>query len=201
MPELAAPGGTHVPEPDPSQARFRLFDAVTAVLRSAARTRPLLLVLDDLHTADPSSLALLHFLARNLRGTRALVIGTYRDEEARLVPELGQLLGDIAREGTYLPLAPLTRAEISELWRPSRGDQQTWACSIQFRGPLKGTHCSSMSCFDCAAAGGRTRRGGRAPGDWRAASARHRPGGDPPARLAAAREYARPARGRFGDRA
>ena len=35
---------------------------------------------------------------------RALVIGTYRDEEARLVPELGQLLGDVAREGTYLPL-------------------------------------------------------------------------------------------------
>ena len=117
VPELAAPGGAPAPEPepDPSQARFRLFDALTAVLRSAARTRPLLLVLDDLHTADPSSLALLHFLARNLRGMRALVIGTYRDEEARLVPELGQLLGDIAREGTYLPLAPLTRAEISDL--------------------------------------------------------------------------------------
>ena len=88
---------------------------MTAVLRTAARARPLFLVLDDLHTADPSSLALLHFLARNLRGLRAIVIGTYRDEEARLVPELGQQLGDVAREGTYLPLAPLTRVEIAEL--------------------------------------------------------------------------------------
>jgi tetratricopeptide (TPR) repeat protein len=115
VPELATRGAAAAPEPDPSQARFRLFDAVTAVLRSASRSRPLLLVLDDLHMADPSSLALLHFLARNLRGLRALVIGTYRDEDARLVPELGQVLGDIAREGTYLPLAPLTRAEIAEL--------------------------------------------------------------------------------------
>jgi tetratricopeptide (TPR) repeat protein len=115
VPELATPGATPGTDPDPSQARFRLFDAVTAVLRSAARSRPLLLVLDDLHTADPSSLALLHFLARNLRGLRALVIGTYRDEDARLVPELGQALGEIAREGTYLPLAPLTRAEMAEV--------------------------------------------------------------------------------------
>jgi tetratricopeptide (TPR) repeat protein len=115
VPELATPGAVAAPEPDPSQARFRLFDAVIGVLRRASRSRPLLLVLDDLHAADPSSLALLHFLARNLRGLRALVIGTYRDEDARLVPELGQVLGDIAREGTYLPLAPLTGAEIAEL--------------------------------------------------------------------------------------
>jgi tetratricopeptide (TPR) repeat protein len=116
VPELAAAGGAApAPEPDPSHARFRLFDAVTAVLRAAGRSRPLLLVLDDLHTADPSSLALLHFLARNLRGLRALVVGTYRDEDARLMPELGQALGDIAREGTYLPLAPLTRAEMAEV--------------------------------------------------------------------------------------
>ena len=69
------------------------------------------MVLDDLHTADPSSLALLHFLARNLRGLRALVVGTYRDEEARLVVGGGALLGDVAREGAYLPLAPLDRGE------------------------------------------------------------------------------------------
>jgi hypothetical protein len=114
-PELSAPGDALPADPDPAQARFRLFDAVTAVLRAAARTRPLFLVLDDLHTADPSSLALLHFLARNLRGLRVLVVGTYRDEEARLSPPVGQLLGDIAREGTYLPLAPLSTAEIAEV--------------------------------------------------------------------------------------
>lgn len=113
VPELGVNGPSPPPEPEPSQARFRLFDAVTGVLKAAARVQPLMLVLDDLHTADPSSLALLHFVARNLHGLRALVIGTYRDEEARLDDALGQLLGEIAREGTYLPLAPLTRQEIA----------------------------------------------------------------------------------------
>ena len=46
--------------------------------------RPLYLVLDDLHTSDPSSLALLHFVARNLRGLRALIVGAYRPEEAQV---------------------------------------------------------------------------------------------------------------------
>jgi hypothetical protein len=94
-------------------ARFRLFDAVGAVLREAAARAPLLIVLDDLHMADPSSLALLHFVARNLRGVRALLLCTYRDEEARLRPEAGQTLADVAREGTYLPLAPLSDDDVA----------------------------------------------------------------------------------------
>src|SRR6185369_12911863 len=68
VPELGAPAEASPAEPDPAQARFRLFDAVTSLLKGASRTRPLYLVLDDLHVSDPSSLALLHFVARNLRG-------------------------------------------------------------------------------------------------------------------------------------
>ena len=41
-------------------ARFRLFDSMTAFLKSAAAARPLVLVLDDLHAADEPSLLLLH---------------------------------------------------------------------------------------------------------------------------------------------
>ena len=100
---------------DPVQARFRLFEAVVSLLRAAGARAPLFLVLDDLHTADPSSLALLHFLARALRGVRAVVVGTYRDEEARLQPEVGGVLTDVAREGVYLPLLPLSREEIAAL--------------------------------------------------------------------------------------
>ena len=53
VPELGA--GTVAPaaEGDPAQARFRLFDAVTSVLKAASRLRPLVLVLDDLHMSDP----------------------------------------------------------------------------------------------------------------------------------------------------
>ncbi|MCU1450190.1 MAG: hypothetical protein JWP02_2360, partial [Acidimicrobiales bacterium] len=49
--EMPAP-----PDLEPEQARFRLFDAVASMLCRAAARRPTLIVLDDLHWADESSL-------------------------------------------------------------------------------------------------------------------------------------------------
>src|SRR5262245_6472844 len=73
LPGLPAP-----PELDPEQARFRLFDGITTFLKNAGRGQPLVLVLDDLHWADKSSLLLLQFLAGELRDVRLLVVGTYQ---------------------------------------------------------------------------------------------------------------------------
>jgi tetratricopeptide (TPR) repeat protein len=100
---------------DASHERFRLFDAVTTALRDAARAKPMLVVLDDLHAADPSSLALLLFVARGLRDSHIFALGTYRDQEARLGPDRGEALARIAREATYLPLQRFDRAEIAAL--------------------------------------------------------------------------------------
>ena len=44
---------------DDEQARFRLFDAIRGFLTAAASSRPLMIVLDDLHWADEPSLLLL----------------------------------------------------------------------------------------------------------------------------------------------
>jgi hypothetical protein len=90
--------------------RFQLFNAVHAFLSHAPRV----IVLDDLHAADPSSLLLLHFLVRDLRSTPLLVIGTYREAEARLAPEIADALTHIAREATVLPLRRLDRTEVSD---------------------------------------------------------------------------------------
>ena len=76
LPGLPAP-----PALEPDQARFRLFDSVTTFLKNAARDRPLVLILDDIHSADEPSLMLLQFLARELRGAPMLVVATYRDIE------------------------------------------------------------------------------------------------------------------------
>ena len=46
------------------QARFALFDAVAIFLRRVAADAPVVVLLDDLHTADLPSLLLLAFLAR-----------------------------------------------------------------------------------------------------------------------------------------
>ena len=52
------PGFHPSPALEPEQARFKLFDSITTFLTNAAQYQPLMLVLDDLHWADHSSLAL-----------------------------------------------------------------------------------------------------------------------------------------------
>jgi tetratricopeptide (TPR) repeat protein len=92
------PGLPEPPPVSPEQARFRLFDAITTFLKNAGGGQPVVLVLDDLHWADKPSLLLLQFLARELRGARLLVIGTYRDVDLRRQHPLSQTLGELARE-------------------------------------------------------------------------------------------------------
>ena len=43
------PGMPPAPQLEPEQARFRLFDSITAFLKTASQRQPLVLVLDDLH--------------------------------------------------------------------------------------------------------------------------------------------------------
>jgi predicted ATPase len=54
---------------------------VTSLLLAAARDRPIVIVLDDLHWADEPSLLLLRFAARELASSGLLILGTYRDVE------------------------------------------------------------------------------------------------------------------------
>ena len=78
------------------EERFRLFDSVTSFLVAAARDRPMVLVLDDLHWADEPSLLLLKYAASEVGSSGLLILGTYRDVElgrhhplARMLSELG----------------------------------------------------------------------------------------------------------------
>src|SRR5687768_11934508 len=61
--------------------RYQLFDAVRTLLQRASARAVVVLVLDDLHQADPSSLLLLEFVARELSASRLLFVGTYRSDE------------------------------------------------------------------------------------------------------------------------
>jgi eukaryotic-like serine/threonine-protein kinase len=92
------PGLPVPPALEPEQARFRLFDSITTFLKNASKNQPLVLVIDDLHWADKPSLLLLQFLARELRGARLLVLGTYRDVELRRQHPLAETLGELARQ-------------------------------------------------------------------------------------------------------
>lgn len=110
----------HVVQPTPLEAdeeRFRLFDSITAFLRAAAKRRALILVLDDLHWADASSLLLLQFLARGLRRARLLVVATYRDMELDRTHPLSKVLAELRREGLYerVQLRGLSADEVTAL--------------------------------------------------------------------------------------
>ncbi len=97
LPELSPPPQLDSPE----QARFRLFDSITAFLKSASQKQPLVLVLDDLHWADQPSLLLLQFVARELGNSRLLLIGTYRDMELNRQHPLAETLGELTRERLF----------------------------------------------------------------------------------------------------
>ena len=109
-----------LPEPpsaalaQPEKARFRLFDLVASILRRAAETQPLLIILDDLHAADPTSLMMLVAVSRQIRTMRATIIGTYREIEVKHLPELAALITEAEREGLVLPLRGLGEADIRE---------------------------------------------------------------------------------------
>ncbi len=61
--------------------RGDLFEQYTTLLQALAAQRPLLLILDDLHWADPSSISLLFHLGQHIGRSRILLVGTYRPEE------------------------------------------------------------------------------------------------------------------------
>ena len=81
----------------PEQARFRLFDAVSSFFIRASTHRPLLIILDNLHWAHPSSLLLLNFLATAIEDHPILIVGTYRDEDITRGHPLIHALGDLNR--------------------------------------------------------------------------------------------------------
>jgi hypothetical protein len=105
--------------------RFQLFDAVSAFLHAATERQPLLLVLDDLHAADLTSLELLHFVVRDLRSHALMIVATFREAETRIQPELSQQFTRLAREACLLPLRRFDRAEIAEYVAQATGTTAT----------------------------------------------------------------------------
>jgi DNA-binding CsgD family transcriptional regulator len=85
--------------------------------------QPLLLLLDDLHWADASSLELLHFLARQTTRSRLLILCTYNETERDQRPELRSIEQSLLSLGIahVHNVGPLTRAEIGELVRSAFG--------------------------------------------------------------------------------
>jgi tetratricopeptide (TPR) repeat protein len=96
---VAASGGTF--------DRFELFDAVSSVLHRAALERPIVVVFDDLHAMDASTLAMLRFLCRAAHPSKLLLLGTHRTSDVRASEEVKSALAELAREATAIQLVGL----------------------------------------------------------------------------------------------
>jgi len=97
----------------------RLYDGVVQVLASLARTRPIAVLLDDVHWLDEASVALLHFAVRHLGKGDVAFVASARGPELgengachRVVEALRR--EDALSELAVGPLAPTTIAALTD---------------------------------------------------------------------------------------
>jgi len=113
---------------DPEDDRWRLLQSVSTFLRNAAAVQPLVIVLEDLHWADRGTLDLLLHIARNLQGTRILIVGTYRDIEVDRQHPLSAALGEMRRGVPFgrVLLRGLTPDEVHRMLNALTGQEARW---------------------------------------------------------------------------
>lgn len=104
------------------QSAYHAMQAIVALLRSAA-TRPLVLLLDDLHWADRDTLELLDLATRRLESIPILFILTYRGESLRRAAPLYDFLPQLKRDrpSDTISLRALDPAAILELVEAAQG--------------------------------------------------------------------------------
>jgi DNA-binding CsgD family transcriptional regulator/tetratricopeptide (TPR) repeat protein len=95
-------------------ASVQVFELVLGLLERLTAHQPLLLVIEDLHWADRSTLELAAFLAQNLRGVPVTLLLTYRSDEVDRRHPLRVLLAawERSRMVTRIELARFDRGEV-----------------------------------------------------------------------------------------
>ena len=95
----------------------RLFEFLLRFLDQLSMHAPVVLILEDLHWADHSTLDLLRFLVGMIDRERVLLIATYRSDELHPSHPLRTLLAELhrSRRIEHLQLLGFDRAELAEL--------------------------------------------------------------------------------------
>ncbi len=132
------PGSTGTPRPiDPDgSSRARLLWNVTQFLTRLAARQPILLILDNAHDGDASSLELLHFLARQVAGARILIVLAFVEDGRDANPVLRGVVRSLlaAREATLQQVGSLSQHDLVDLLQRSfalsAGDASTHAATL-----------------------------------------------------------------------
>ena len=105
------------PPLSPDAEQFRIYRVFAGILRRLAMLGPVVVVIDDLHWADPQSLGLIAFVADELADAAVLVVGTYRTADPPLGGQLLSTLAALSRRSRSrtLGLRGLDRASLATL--------------------------------------------------------------------------------------
>ncbi|MBV8490514.1 MAG: AAA family ATPase [Candidatus Eremiobacteraeota bacterium] len=119
LPELHGlhPDLPEMPSLDPLRSRTRLFEAIARIVEHLARSRPLLVVLEDAHWAHKTTLEAMEALARRIGALPVLMLITYRIEEVTPDHALGAVRRSLQseRRASGLTLHGLASDEVERL--------------------------------------------------------------------------------------
>ena len=118
----------------PAQKRRYLFQSISEGLARASRTRSFVYIVEDLHWADESTLALLIHLANRVAQLPIVIIGTYRDGYSEHNSALIRTLEELIRMGNRpIKLAGLSMEAVAQMLHSlSRGQAPESLVSLIF---------------------------------------------------------------------
>ena len=125
FPELSVtfPDLTSATSPDAEQEKWLLFQSLAQTVTALAGAGPLLIILEDLHWSDSTSLEFLLRLARQIASQPVLLLLTYRSDET--TPELTHFLAELDRErlGTEFLLKPMSPPAVESMLQAILGSK------------------------------------------------------------------------------
>ena len=108
--------GVEAMTPGNPLGQARLFELLLTVVERLVANRPLVLVIEDLHWADRSTLDLVSLMASNTRNLPVLLVATYRRDDVPRRHPLRTLAAELTRRGAVaVPLDRLGPGEVAEL--------------------------------------------------------------------------------------
>ena len=102
------------PNGEPEQERHRLFVALTQYFAGLSDAQPLLLIVEDIHWCDETSLQFLRYLARHIGARRIGLLLSYRLDADKTAPSLDHAVAELeqARLAIEVRVNPLSRADV-----------------------------------------------------------------------------------------
>ncbi|HVB72657.1 MAG TPA: AAA family ATPase, partial [Ktedonobacteraceae bacterium] len=115
LPELVPDQTIPLPRLEPEQERRRLFAVLATFFIHLSAHSPVLLIVEDAHWSDDTSLDFLHTLARRCTSQPLLLLVTYRHDETH--PPLRSWLAQLNRERLVqqIQLVPLSRNDVDTM--------------------------------------------------------------------------------------